>query len=213
MDFIELFGVPGSGKSFYTKKIASESKLLSYIDFSNNFINKICFKAFVRLRLSSIIEPKASKQVFKLYSPYKKKKNIFGFKDRFNLDVKLETYLQQLIYVYHVQKKLIKKNKKMVFDEGILHRIIAIESEFGVPHSVSITALRYLTSNFDVEYLFIHCDCKTACSRVVDRNRNQTALDFLRGKNLEKFIDSYDKVCVKFSEELTKVKVIENDKI
>lgn len=207
MNFIEMFGIPGSGKSFYAEKIASEKEIPSYTDFSNSLFNKGYLKIFVHLRLSNAVEPDMSKQIFKLYSPYQKNKNQFGF------NVNLETYLHQLMYTYHIQKKMAKNDKKMVFDEGVLHRIIAIESEFCVPHTVSSTALRYLSDTYDMKYFFVRCNYKTAYLRVLNRNRKNAPMDFLRNEDLEKFLKVYDKVCLKFSSELTKVTVIENDKV
>ncbi|MFJ6971842.1 MAG: hypothetical protein ACIRZ4_07185 [Limosilactobacillus mucosae] len=206
---IEIFGIPGSGKTYYTEKIIKDNP--QYFDFSKYLFSRtgnLYFKIFVHLRLSYLYEYKLTKQVITIMKPYLKNENVFGF------NVKLINYVYQLIYLYHVKKKYLNKNVDVIFDEGIVHHLIGIEAEFNVPHDILISVYNILNSidlKKQTQNIFIDVPINTAFKRIRMRNRKFSSMDYLNDTKLMTFLKNYHLACIKYGNDLPEVKLIKND--
>lgn len=201
---IELFGIPGSGKSYYIKKmIDNDPKYLNVTTYLFSKYGNLKFKIFVHGRLSFFYEHEITNKVINLFRPYLGKENIFGF------DVKLIIYIYQLIYIYHFKRLYKSKPKILVFDEGIVHRLISIETEFDIPHDIMMQAY-YLLIDSNVKNIFIDVPTQLAFKRIHIRNRNITSMDFLSDEELRIFLDRYRKVCMDYFRDLKEVELVEN---
>ncbi|MFJ6990409.1 hypothetical protein [Limosilactobacillus mucosae] len=201
---IELFGIPGSGKSYYAKKmIDDDSKYLNVTTYLFSRYGSLKFKFFVHGRLSFLYERKITKKLILLFKPYLNNNNVFGF------DVKLIIYIYQMIYLYHIKNLYQNKPKVLFFDEGIIHRLISIEAEFDVPHNIAVKAYHIL-DNDNVKYFFIDVPVQLAVERIRLRNRNITNMDFLNNLDLVRFLNKYHEICVSYFRDLKEVELIEN---
>lgn len=203
-DIVEIFGIPGSGKTFYAKSFAEKNdyRLFLYYLFSNKW--NLLFKIFVHCKLSYLIGHRINKILLKIYKPFFKNENQFGF------NVKLKNYIYQLVYLYLFEKYFTKKHIRIVYDEGIIHHLIGIEAEFDIDHSVSLKAYQALNT-YPTTKIFISTNVKTAKERIKFRNRKFSSMDYLSEDLLEQFLTRYNDVCNQFLTEIDGVKIINND--
>ena len=203
VEFVDFFGIPGSGKSYHANIISKERNLEDYYRYLFSKKGNFLFKIFVHFRLGNILAPVETNQLMKLYEPFLNNNNHFGF------PVSLKNYVHQIIYLIFVKKRMKKNNKSSLFDEGILHHIIAIEVEFLVPHEVSVKAYD-ISEHFNTENIYINSSVENAFNRIKERNRKYSSMDYLDDEKLNLFLEAYKESCDRFSEEMM-VEVIEND--
>lgn len=183
----ELFGCPGCGKSTIAKVIAINEHCIDYQSFLFSKVGFFKFRLFVKLSLAKIFEPKLTKKLFALFKRYLNNANLFDFKTT------IKTYLYQAIYIYHQELKMNRKNKNVVFDEGYVHHLISIQAEFDVPKETVIQSLKLFGGSSRI--IFVDADQTVCLSRIINRGRKMSPMDYLPFEELELFVKRYHEAC------------------
>lgn len=181
---IELFGIPGSGKSYCCEKIEKKENIKDVTKF---FKEKIIGKAVFHFFLKFF---KINKE---LNEKYNEMINVLGDTSNYNniLDKKINIclYLKYLLFIYFLEKKC-KMN--IIVDEGIIHYSIVLFAEFSVDFD-KIEKIIEVLKIYSKEKMIIgiKCNKEIAIKRMEIRNRKRTSLDFLEYGELSKLLDRY----------------------
>ena len=181
----ELFGIPGSGKSFICSKIEKNGYAKDIMRFyKENFIGKILFHAFLyTFEINKTLRKKYQKIIDILGNP-KRYSNIIDSR------ISIEVFIKYMIFIYFIEKKYITK-KDVIIDEGIIHYCIAIYAEYSVELNKIEQIIETLKIYDKKVIIGLRCDKKKAINQMKMRNRKTTAIDFLEGAELEKILDRY----------------------
>ena len=208
----ELYGLPGSGKSYYCKKMEIKDNIKDiYSFYKDKFIGKIIFHFFLYLF-------KINKN---LRNKYQQILNIIGEREYINridnrIDFKI--YIKYIIFVYFLE---LREKKNIIIDEGIFHYCTALYAEFDIEYDKVDKIIELLKIDKFKEIYRVSCDVEHAIIQIKKRNRKQTAIDFLKEKELKELLIRYYKIGEYFQnkykimniEELLAKKGISYDKV
>lgn len=200
----QLFGIPGSGKSYISSLYANKENCILYekLLFSKKY--NVAFKIYVHLGLGKILEKGLYCKILHFLGDQVKNKH------RYNFGITPKKYVQQICYFKTIQRKYQNKHTSVVFDEGTLHHFVALIAEFGIKIENIEFILPSLLSGDETVY-YVRTSIEKAYSRIKNRKRRYSKMDYLGDDALLDFLRSYLQVCNKVYEELDNVKVIEND--
>lgn len=199
----ELFGLPGSGKS-YCCDIISKKKIAKNIMnyYKENFFGKVIFHLFLKFFILNIKLRKKYKEVIEILGETSNYINLV------NPNVKIELYIKYMIFIYFIEN-LYKIN--IIIDEGIIHYCMVLYAEF----SVEKNKINKIISAFNIEdknIIGLNCEKEIAIKQMKKRNRKRTAIDFLGKDELSNILDRYLEIYNYFSKrfECLDIKEVEN---
>ena len=182
---VELFGLPGAGKSYICEKIEKEFGYNNILLFyKEKFLGKVLFHLYI----SFCLLVRSNKKIFLNL------KEIIGNDYSDNIisnNNKIDMYIKYILFVYNIEKR--NKDRLIIIDEGIVHYCMVLYSEFIIPMHKTKKILDYfdsLNKNNKV-VLGINTDKKVVIERIKKRNRKRTAMDFLDDKKLDKLLSLY----------------------
>ena len=165
---IECFGLPGSGKTYFSSKYSKEKKIFYYSKYRYSFFGKIIFKLkyFLFCR-SKYIKSEVYNILNKLNSLYK------------NLDINgIKNYIFHFFYFREIYIKFNEKGKKCIFDEGLVQNIVFLIYDFNLP--IEVFDLFYVYFNeIDIDYYWFNTDVQTIKENIKKRNRHVCSIDEL----------------------------------
>lgn len=202
---IELFGLPGSGKSFYCNQLEQNNFFKDIMKFyRENFFGKVLLHLVIEFCL-------LDKKFKKIY------KDIFNFINDNNVNVlsgknDIELYVKYMIFIYFIEVN--KKKKNIIIDEGIVHYCMVLYAEYSVEMEKCIKILEYFDSKKykDCKKVYrVSCDIETAIIRSKKRNRKRAPIDFIEGKQLYDILSRYNDFIknVSYRYEVFKLKELE----
>lgn len=182
---IELFGIPGSGKSFYCNKINEKKqyKDIMYF-FKEKLMGKVFFHLFIYFGMIVPIFNKIYKKLIHILG--ENANNVNSISDTSDIKV----YLKYIIFIYFLEKN--KKN--IIIDEGIVHYCMVLYAEYNVPKEKCIQILDYFDSKEynDIRKIYgINCEIQISIDRIKSRQRKRAPIDFLKEKELEELLNKY----------------------
>ena len=179
----ELFGMPGSGKTTYCKKIEKNLKICNVMNFyKENIFGKIYFKLWLKFFYINNNLKNKYLYIENILGNLQKYKNVIDER----IDIKL--YIKYILFVYFLEKK---NTRDIIFDEGIIHYCIALYAEFNVPFEKTDKILKYLNLESRRISIGIKCNIFTALNQIKERNRKQTPIDFLDELSLKSLLNRY----------------------
>lgn len=176
---LELYGLPGSGKSFIIKKINRNT----FIGFTKNIkIKKIVIKLGKKI---SIWMPSSIILKNKIYCIIK---NI-SLKPLY-IERSINEHINNIIMIAFGYKWRGKRNLYM--DEGIIHRIVSFAVNYNIPIEQTFLIInlfeKYL-KNSVIIYLDVNVnDCLNGIKK---RNRHICEMDELKGEKLKQYLNSF----------------------
>lgn len=183
MKVIELFGCPGSGKTYALT-------LLNGNDVTNNTIKgnylQECLKKMIKKVI--IFFPYTIRVRKKIYSVIDGKNYYHKFSGK--KITHLINNISMLVAIYRYS------NKKLIMDEGVVHRIISmvIVCELGSAKAVEIiNALQDDIKEIDV--LFLDTPINECFDSIIKRNRHEASIDKLRDGELMQLLKEYEECC------------------
>lgn len=194
MKIIELFGVPGAGKTMATvylyrkfEKLGYKCCLLrenEYEDLVSLNRRKYILKIF-KCRNWLLIIKLLFLSVF-----YKGKKYYLG-----NTKNKLKILFRQLMYLeIYKDKNLEKEYDVLISDQGLVQEITGflLESKQGIPILVKFLDI-VKSSSCDMHYVYVNKPIDVVKENIHKRNRKLSEMDFFDGKTLNRYLTDYDK--------------------
>lgn len=181
---IELFGLPGSGKSFLCDKIQELGYAKNIMKFyKENFIGKVIFHLF--LNCFTI-----NKKLKKLYNDSLKIiGNTANYKNQINSSIPINLYVKYMVYIFFLENN-IKKN--IIIDEGIMHYSMALHAEY----DLELEKIEEIIKLYEVkskQTYCLKCDKDIILMQIKKRNRKNTSIDFLEENELNNILEKYSK--------------------
>ena len=176
---IELFGVPGSGKTYFATNLCKSNNYIDYHKYRYSFFGKILMKFRFLLYKKSY----RYKEDLKFVNEYLMKHNLKV--SSFMRD----NYILQLSFFH---SKLNDKysdsiNKIIVFDEGIIQSITALTYENELPMFAAKDLFHYF--KFDhAKYYYVKTNIDMTIENIKKRNRKVCEIDYLEGEELREFL-------------------------
>lgn len=188
---LELNGLPGCGKTTLKQEIAAENKDIAVIGVAE-FRGK---NLSVFLKLLLIISRFFIQFLPKNFGFYRKCRRLFSNPSAAGHGISSfyedTISIMYMVYLFHSYRKF--KGSYLLTDEGILQSLASVCTE----KKVSLPALEAVTEQLaalDNSIMLVHCDCSTEESyrRINVRNRNDSAIDKLKGEELKAYLCSYE---------------------
>lgn len=178
---IELFGLPGSGKSTICQKIAQKNDIINIMD---KYLNSVTGKIKMHLFWKFFILNKNLRVKYnEMHELVKRNSN-----NIFNSQIGIDKYLKFMLFAYHIGN--INKEKNVIFDEGIAHYCLALNAEF----DVDITILQRLSVIMETNNrmsIGVNVDIDTVKKQIKSRDRHATMIDELEGQKLDMLLHRY----------------------
>lgn len=181
---IELFGLPGSGKTTCCSLI-SEKRFFDnpMYFFKEKLIGKIIFHIFILFCPFNF-------DLLKKYSDLKKCFYDLKKRNRLDCSVRLSKYVKYALFIYFLEKKNNRRN--IIIDEGVIHYSMAIYAEFDVTFESCFEMIKILNLDINnVQLVLLNLDIETCISNIKKRNRHQTAIDDLNYFELVDILEKY----------------------
>ena len=182
----ELFGMPGSGKSYICKKIEDDGYAKDIMRFyKENFFGKVIFHIFIYIF-------KINKELKKNYDEIM---NILGDNSNYiniiNPDIPINLYVKYIVFILYIEKKYFKK-KNIIIDEGIIHYCIAIYAEYYVDcKKIDLIIDKLILTNEKKIIIGLNCSKEKTIEQIKKRNRKKAPIDFLEGQKLSIILERY----------------------
>lgn len=179
---IELYGLPGSGKS-YTIQQLNGGKPIG-METKNKIKKRIiscCKKLAIWMPDSLSLKKKLKSEVINLQT------------SPMFIERTINEYINNLVMIAFGYRWT-NGNKKLYMDEGIVHRVVSFAVNYNMSIDQMMKVLDILKKYIDkaiVVYLDVEItDCLNS---IVKRNRHQYKMDNMNRKQLELFLSSYIK--------------------
>lgn len=196
---VELFGSPGSGKTYAINEIHPGTRVKN-----NTTLGafKEVLKAFVKCLLK--FTPYAIRVRHDILQVVKHGKYIYKYKP-----VKISSYINNISMLAAVYKY----NKQDIFmDEGIIHRIIAMCINYDIDKSVTQQIIERINYTLeDVKELYLYLPVNECLKSIIQRNRHECSIDELQGEQLNSFLTEYFTYCEYISEKFNYKKITRDE--
>ncbi len=199
---IELFGLPGAGKTTCGNNIEKKFKIKNILEFyRENLIGKILFHLFLYCFLLNANLREKYTKILNILQKEKIENNII------NPHIKIELYIKYLLFAYCIEYK---SKKSLVIDEGIIHYCMALFAEFNVSIDILEAIIDLLKiSNKKIIIISLKCPINKAIKQMQIRKRKRTSLDFLSDEKLKIVLDRYSVVQKYFSKKYINLDIIQ----
>ena len=176
---IELFGCPGSGKTYIVNKISNISIISGKQDDGLKGKIKGILKGMTKYLPTSIM---LRRKVYKCLK-FKSREGIFIYKS-------LDYYIQKINLLIIVYKCLHKKN--IFMDEGVIHRIVSMDVNFNFSDTELCEVIKvYLPYLENAKIFYVNESIDICISNIKKRNRHECDMDEFTESKLKKFIENY----------------------
>ena len=185
----ELVGVPASGKTYFLHNNVKKGINISKI-YKENIFGKCLFHVYLHFPI-----------LFCHYNYFYKFFNEVPCKyNNYDKNVNIKTYIRFLIFNLIIYKKIEKGNNNYFFDEGIIHYLVALETEFDISHEVCIGILEKIKKELNFTTFYLNAPISVAFDRFKKRNRKQTMIDFLESHEIQSLLEKYKTNIEKYSD-------------
>lgn len=180
--FLELFGCPGAGKTFLLNNLKSNCQIgVSSECYLKNIAINFCKKIVPFLPFSLVLKYKLLKCI--------KTKCIYGK----YLNKNINYFLDSIIMVVFGYQYL-NKNKVIIVDEGIIHRVTTLSVNFGLGFDevkgIINTLKKYLKKN---KFIYLDVPIDICFKSAINRKRKKCEMDYFDQEKLLLFITDYKK--------------------
>ena len=177
----EIFGLPGSGKSYVVKKITGSHNTVAMTD------NKIK-SVFIRILKRIILYiPSSLFLKIKIHRCLKseKQKPIY-------IDKPLNYFVDKIIILASSYKYL--KDKDIFMDEGVIHRIVSLAVNFGLKQKTFAMLINIFEKYLkNVQLIYLDVSAELCFHGIKERNRHECEMDEFDDEKLKHYLMEYKK--------------------
>lgn len=175
---IELFGLPGAGKTFIINKIRGNAPVGVE---SENKLKKVVLKFVKKLSLLTPMCMKLRRKMVVLL-------NMSELKPLYIKNT-VHSYIDNIVLVCFGYKYV---KRDLFMDEGILHRVVSFAVNYDLNSELVLNLVSILLPYIKLANVFyLLCDEKECLDSISKRNRHICKMDELNEEDLFKFIHSY----------------------
>lgn len=184
---IELFGIPGSGKSYFTKRLVGRNKKLkNYILWERSSIIGRIVKKIAMFTISFFYSSKIKCMSDKYIETSSVEALYTAHKD-------IQEYFERIIYLMFIYRLAAMFKISIVTDEGILHTVATMVVDFDVTLK-NRNQIYKLISDTDL-CIYNHVSVDKAIESIRVRDRHVTQIDDLSPEKLNQFLMGYSQAC------------------
>lgn len=176
---VELFGAPGSGKTTICNQLEEESVAVNVMDrYREHTIGKIYMHFFWK--------------TFFFKKNIKKKYNyLMAIFDNAGYSSKdLRELITFIMFTYFLEEKFAYSEKKLIFDEGVVHYMIALYAEYGIDID-TLNKVKSILSIPTISVIGLDICKENILRNIKKRNRHRTKMDSLSDSEMSKLVDRY----------------------
>lgn len=181
---IELFGCPGSGKSFLMGKIVKNKSAARNLD-SKNLIKTSIIRT---MKKAVVYFPSSIFLKKKIYKVLSKQSQIPVFIDR-----PMKVWIDNLVMLNFVYRILKKRN--LFMDEGLVQRTISMCVNFQWDTNIAINIINLLPGSQFCTPFFLDVSVDDCLKSIKARDRHTAQMDEMDNQLLTRFIECFYKYC------------------
>ncbi|MCI8273209.1 MAG: hypothetical protein HFJ55_03900 [Clostridia bacterium] len=183
---VELFGLPGSGKTFYCNELREKKKYRDIMTFyKEKFFGKVIFHLILIFGMIKKEFRKTYNDLIDIIGTDINKKNWITKEAEMNI------YIKYIVIIYFIEKN----SKNLVIDEGIIHYCMVLFAEYELDKEQCFKIIEYFDNKYfkDKKCICnINCNIDIALSRMKNRNRKRAPIDFLSDDKLIILLERYE---------------------
>lgn len=181
---VELFGCPGSGKSFLMDKIVKNKSVAT--DFNRK--NPIKTSIIRTMKKAVVYFPSSIFLKKKIYKILRKQSQIPVFIDR-----PIKVWIDNLVMLNFVYRIL--KNKNLFMDEGLVQRTISMCVNFQWDTNIAINIINLLPGSQFCTPFFLDVSVDDCLKSIETRDRHTVEMDEMDNPLLSRFVECFYKYC------------------
>lgn len=194
---VEVFGMPGSGKSYFANRLVKEMekdgiKAVNMTEYMNTTVLGRAEKKVLYYMIQASF--RASNIKNKVISCIPNNKN---WKSEFQIYHSAEFCINTLSLILYIQRKYTKK-KVYIFDEGALHTIIKMLADFNISveetQKLKAYVIKKIKKNNGI-MIYNQISVDDCIKSIKKRNRHVCAFDEFSGEKLVSILNKYQKAC------------------
>lgn len=210
---IELFGLPGSGKSYIASKLADELQKKNIKAFNvTSYLNDILAgKIMKKVLLSGIQLGFFEKKLYREIAEMLPRHELWASK--FGIYESAEYPIDMITLILHMQKRE-TNDVVYIYDEGAIHSIVKMMADFELGYSVTEKLIEYVLKTIftnDGIVVYNRATVEICIQSIKKRNRHVCTFDELSGDRLKGILKNYKKSCDKIAENSAVVLIDRND--
>lgn len=211
---VELFGLPGSGKSYIANGLIAELKernirAVNMTEYMNNtFVGKVEKKLLLYGIQLGVFE-KSRKKIIDMLPQHKTWVSMYGIYESANYPINM------IVLNLLVQKQK-TDNVIYIYDEGVVHSIVKMMADFELDNSVTKALIECVIKTISSSggiVIYNMATVETCIQSIKTRNRHVCVFDELSTEKLYKILNNYKSYCDKIADDQTVMRIDRNDKM
>lgn len=185
---IDIIGAPGSGKTTVCNRIKNSLRRRSipYIDMTGRKNTPFQIKVFIRLCMIWIYLSPMYRSIYNeievKLAQYPKESNKYFYSN-------LGSIMRDVVRHVFAHKLFEKNNIYLLNDEGVLHKMLPISIQHGVPVNVLVEI--YKSFNMDLKLILVDSDIEQVFTNNIRRNRHDCDYDNMNEVELRNYLAAY----------------------
>ena len=209
---VDLFGLPGSGKSYIANGIITELKKrnIKAVNMTEYMNNTFIGKAKKRLLLYGIqlgIFEKKRKKIVNMLPQHKTWVSMYGIYESASYPINM------IVLILLVQKQK-TDDVVYIYDEGVVHSIVKMMADFELDNSVTNALIEYAIKTISSSsgiVIYNMATVETCIQSIKRRNRHVCAFDELSIEKLYKILHAYKTYCDKIARDHVVMRIDRNN--
>lgn len=211
---VELFGLPGSGKTYIATNLINElkEKNIKAINMTEHMNNTFKGKAKKRLLLYviqlGIIGKKIREEIINMLPKNETWVSKFGIYESSNYPINMMV-LNLLV------QKMKRDDMVYIYDEGVVHSIVKMVADFELDNSVTKKLTEYVIETISSSggiVVYNMATVETCFLSIKKRNRHVCTFDELSGEKLNKILNDYKANCDEIANYSSVMQINRNDR-
>lgn len=185
---IDIIGAPGAGKTTICNRIIKELSAASapYLDMTGRKDTPVWIKLYIRACMVCVMVLPQYRRMYKeienKLSSYPKITDKYFYSDRIII-------MKDVVRHVFAHKLYERKRTYLLNDEGILHKMLPLTIQHGVPVELLIEI--YKSFNLNLQLIYVKSEVDQAYNNSRNRNRHDCSYDDMDDEELRGYLEAY----------------------